>query len=66
EGQPPSLIDVPRGCAFNPRCPFAQDRCRTESPVLREIVDGHYAACHFAGEDGFLRGEAVPVNKGVA
>ncbi|MHB1135945.1 MAG: ABC transporter ATP-binding protein [Coriobacteriia bacterium] len=66
EGQPPSLIDVPRGCAFNPRCPFAQDRCRSESPVLREIVDGHYAACHFAGEDGFLRGEAVPVNKGVA
>ncbi|MHB1017378.1 MAG: ABC transporter ATP-binding protein [Coriobacteriia bacterium] len=66
EGQPPSLIDVPKGCAFNPRCPFAQDRCRTESPVLREIAAGHHAACHFAGEDGFLRGEAVPVNGEVA
>jgi len=61
EGQPPSLIDVPAGCAFNPRCPYAQDRCRTESPVLREVADAHFAACHFAGEDGFLRGEAVPV-----
>ncbi len=66
EGQPPSLIDVPSGCAFNPRCPYAQDRCRTESPVLREITPGHHAACHFAGEDGFVRGLAVPVSGEVA
>ncbi len=66
EGQPPSLIDVPSGCAFNPRCPYAQDRCRTESPVLREITPGHHAACHFAGEDGFVRGQAVPVTGEVA
>ncbi|MBN2840592.1 MAG: ABC transporter ATP-binding protein [Coriobacteriia bacterium] len=66
EGQPPSLIDVPSGCAFNPRCPYAQDRCRTESPVLREITPSHHAACHFAGEDGFVRGKAVPVTGEVA
>ena len=66
EGQPPSLIDVPSGCAFNPRCPYAQDRCRTESPALREITTGHWAACHFAGEEGFVRGDAVPVTGEVA
>ncbi|MEA5075362.1 MAG: ABC transporter ATP-binding protein [Coriobacteriia bacterium] len=66
EGQPPSLIDVPSGCAFHPRCPYAQDRCVKESPELREITPGHLAACHFAGEDGFVRGEAVPVTGEVA
>lgn len=66
EGQPPSLIDVPSGCAFHPRCPYAQDRCVKESPELREITAGHLAACHFAGEDGFVRGEAVPVTGEVA
>lgn len=66
EGQPPSLIDVPSGCAFHPRCPYAQDRCVKESPELREITPGHLAACHFAGEDGFIRGEAVPVTGEVA
>jgi len=65
EGQPPSLIDVPSGCAFHPRCPYAQDRCVKESPELRDITSGHMAACHFAGEDGFVRGEAVPVTGGV-
>ena len=66
EGQPPSLIDVPSGCAFNPRCPYAQDVCRAESPALREITPGHHAACHFAGHDTFVRGEAVPVTGEVA
>ena len=66
EGQPPSLIDVPSGCAFHPRCPYAQDRCVKESPELREITAGYQAACHFAGEDGFVRGETVPVTGEVA
>ncbi|MBN1193154.1 MAG: ABC transporter ATP-binding protein [Coriobacteriia bacterium] len=56
EGQPPSLIDVPPGCAFHPRCPYARDVCRAESPVLREIESGHLAACHFAGREDFVRG----------
>jgi oligopeptide transport system ATP-binding protein len=46
-GEPPSPIDPPAGCRFNPRCWLAQDRCRTEVPALRE-VDGRMTACHFA------------------
>jgi oligopeptide transport system ATP-binding protein len=53
EGQPPSLIDVPPGCAFHPRCPYAQERCKREIPELREVAPAHLAACHFAGQPGF-------------
>ncbi len=51
EGQPPSLIHLPHGCAFNPRCPHAQspDPCRTKRPELAELGGGHQSACHFAG-----------------
>src|SRR5574340_217745 len=56
EGQPPSLIDVPAGCAFHPRCRYSQDICRVKVPELREIQPGHLAACHFAGESDFVRG----------
>ena len=56
-GAPPSLASLPSGCTFNPRCAFAQERCRVERPALREITDGHTAACHFAGELD-LRGAA--------
>jgi len=58
EGQPPSLIAVPRGCAFNPRCPYAKEICRTVEPALRDVGVRHMAACHFAGESGFVRGSA--------
>lgn len=44
-GSPPRLIDPPKGCRFHPRCKFAIDRCREESPEIR-IVDGHSVACH--------------------
>ncbi|MGH3489049.1 MAG: ABC transporter ATP-binding protein [Actinopolymorphaceae bacterium] len=46
---------VPPGCPFHPRCFYAQDRCRTEPPPLREVVPGRKAACHFA-EELSLRG----------
>ncbi|MFI6523033.1 ABC transporter ATP-binding protein [Spirillospora sp. NPDC050679] len=36
-GQPPSLINVPSGCVFHPRCPYVMDRCRTDDPPLREV-----------------------------
>jgi peptide/nickel transport system ATP-binding protein len=48
-GTPPSLIKVPPGCAFHPRCPYAQEtggRAETEVPPLREIEPGHLVACH--------------------
>jgi peptide/nickel transport system ATP-binding protein len=45
-GQPPSLIHVPPGCAFHPRCPYVMDICRTDVPQLLPS-DGHHAsACH--------------------
>jgi peptide/nickel transport system ATP-binding protein len=46
KGLPPSLIFVPPGCPFNPRCPYVMDVCRTEVPPLLPS-DGHHAsACH--------------------
>jgi peptide/nickel transport system ATP-binding protein len=47
-GSPPSLINVPSGCAFHPRCRFAQvpGRCDAEVPELRDVAASHRAACH--------------------
>lgn len=46
-GDPPSPIDPPAGCPFHPRCPVAEDRCRTEVPFLRQVTGpGHQVACH--------------------
>jgi oligopeptide/dipeptide ABC transporter ATP-binding protein len=47
EGDPPSPVDLPAGCRFNPRCRYAADRCRSEEPSLREIGDGRFVACHY-------------------
>ncbi len=49
-GAPPNLLNLPSGCRFHPRCPFAQDICSVDIPDFREITPGHYAKCHFAGE----------------
>ncbi len=47
----PGRAGHPReGCAFHPRCPLAEDRCRTEMPESREHERGHAAACHFVGK----------------
>ncbi len=47
-GLPPSLLRLPPGCPFNPRCPRATDLCRTEEPALREVAPDCLAACHYA------------------
>ncbi|MFP3210919.1 MAG: ABC transporter ATP-binding protein [Thermocladium sp.] len=44
-GEPPNLINPPRGCRFHPRCPFAMDICRREEPPMVEVKNGIYAAC---------------------
>jgi peptide/nickel transport system ATP-binding protein len=45
-GQPPSLINVPEGCPFNPRCPYVMDICRRERPELLPSNGHHASACH--------------------
>ncbi|MBU8538031.1 ABC transporter ATP-binding protein [Falsiroseomonas tokyonensis] len=47
-GDVPSPMNPPPGCRFHTRCPFAQDRCKAEMPVLRDIGPGQQVACHFA------------------
>ena len=46
-GQPPSLINLPPGCPFHPRCPYVMDRCRTEVPALAPVNGDvtHLSAC---------------------
>jgi peptide/nickel transport system ATP-binding protein len=48
-GNVPSIFDLPSGCRFRTRCPFAEARCASEAPPLREVRPGHLARCHFAG-----------------
>jgi oligopeptide/dipeptide ABC transporter ATP-binding protein len=45
EGLPPDLIDLPSGCAFHPRCTFAIDRCKRDTPALNRVGDTQLAAC---------------------
>ncbi|WBO64057.1 ABC transporter ATP-binding protein [Streptomyces camelliae] len=47
KGLPPNLTHIPPGCAFHPRCPMAQDICRTDVPPLYEVSDVRGSACHF-------------------
>ncbi|MFC8503918.1 ABC transporter ATP-binding protein [Pedococcus sp. NPDC057267] len=49
-GLPPNLMRIPSGCAFNPRCRYAQDVCREDRPQLLTVAPGRESACHFAEE----------------
>jgi peptide/nickel transport system ATP-binding protein len=51
EGLPPSLINVPKGCPFHPRCPHRFDPCDKERPALEERGIGHPDACHLTAEE---------------
>ena len=45
EGQPPDLSNLPSGCSFHPRCPYAQDKCTMTKPTLSEVAPDHLRAC---------------------
>jgi oligopeptide transport system ATP-binding protein len=47
KGLPPSLLRLPTGCNFNPRCPYARDVCRSDEPPLYEVNASRHSACHF-------------------
>jgi oligopeptide/dipeptide ABC transporter ATP-binding protein len=52
-GQPPSLINLPSGCPFHPRCPYVMERCRAETPPLEEVFGNprHRSACWLPHEE---------------
>lgn len=50
EGEVADPSNPPSGCYFHPRCRYAKDRCRTETPGLRDLGNDHFVACHFADE----------------
>jgi oligopeptide/dipeptide ABC transporter ATP-binding protein len=54
-GMVPSLIDMPRGCAFAPRCALASDKCRAEFPPFEQKAPGHAAACWHSDRAGEAR-----------
>jgi len=45
-GRPPNLLFPPPGCRFHPRCPYAEEICKTKEPEILELDRGHYVACH--------------------
>jgi peptide/nickel transport system ATP-binding protein len=60
-GGPPDPGELPEGCRFAPRCPYAAEECRAKDPVLREVVAGHAAACHFSPWTEWPEVEAEPI-----
>ncbi len=67
-GLPPNLTKIPEGCAFNPRCRYAQDVCRTgEVPPLVDLGGNRSSACHFVNElvAGTLQPNGLQVVTGI-
>jgi peptide/nickel transport system ATP-binding protein len=64
-GEVPNPLNPPSGCAFHPRCPFADDRCRREVPALKNAEEGGAVACHAVDEgrlpppSGIVRPESL-------
>ncbi|PLJ78388.1 ABC transporter ATP-binding protein [Infirmifilum sp. SLHALR2] len=49
KGEVPSPVNIPSGCRFHPRCPFATDKCRAEEPPAVEVEPGHFVRCWLHG-----------------
>ena len=59
QGSPPSLLDLPPGCVFHPRCPYKMGRCTREVPRVQTVWRGHRAACHLLDNGQTLQELAV-------
>ena len=59
QGEIPSPFQIPQGCRFHTRCPYAQAICREISPELRDLGGLHWVACHFATTDGIILPEGA-------
>ena len=51
-GMVPSMLDLPNGCYFAPRCKYCQEICRTQAPTEQSVGDGHVVCCHFPLKGG--------------
>ncbi len=63
DGNPPSLMNLPAGCPFAPRCPYAKDICHEKLPEHYTTETGHYAACHFAGDIDIVKKNAPDTSR---
>lgn len=55
KGDVPSPVNLPGGCRFASRCPYATERCKSEEPELKDIGGRHYVACHFDTFEGIAK-----------
>jgi oligopeptide transport system ATP-binding protein len=50
-GLPPSLLELPTGCSFHPRCPYAMPRCSVDNPQMQQVRAGRWLTCHLYDDD---------------
>lgn len=66
DGNPPSLVDVPAGCSFSPRCPYATQLCHEVRPERYIRESGHYCTCHYADDEEFVLENRPPSSRQTA
>ena len=66
KGNPPSLVNAPKGCPFSPRCPYAKDICHQKKPEPFYTSTGHYTKCHFANDPEFIKANAPETSRSAA
>ncbi len=59
QGEPPSLIDPPRGCRFHPRCPYVMPICKELFPARTAIGENHWTYCHLYGNQAAVKSDQV-------
>ncbi len=62
-GDPPSLINPPKGCRFHPRCPYAMPVCREQAPPRTDLGAGHWTHCFLYGEQAQAKSQSTQVSE---